>query len=138
MAIPEIIEVKYFNKKKEEAVKACAKQLDDELIRLFNLFNREELIEQIIFTQYSPHFADGDLPVFSVHVEEPCYKLFDDIEKYYSWETHGENPKIDKILDNFVNEVIEIPDEVFFEAYGNHIEVIVSKDKVETDFCEHD
>ena len=94
----------------------------------------------IRWTQYSPHFNDGDPCVFSVYeadvkfkdTEEDAGDHEDGFENEYSRE--GKSKTFDKI-----NAVIQkIPTEAMLDMFGDGIQVTVTADGIETEEYEHD
>ena len=114
----------------EELQENCKIFFKEESARLFEAYPE---LTSFSWTQYTPYFNDGDECLFS---------------SWYNYQTingrFGENdddsiPKeLEKAFDA-VNEFLSNFDEdILKEMFGDHAEVIVTKDKVEVEEYSHD
>lgn len=101
-----------------------------------DFFNKYPTLENFSWNQYTPYFCDGDLCEFGVN----SYSLavngsseFDDdfIEKKKDKEFN----KIHKELTKFVG---SFPEEILKNIFGDHAEIIVTREGIEVSSYEHD
>lgn len=151
------------NKIKEEFAafdgkrKALATELRKEFPSLLApLFEKSKKIESVAWSQYTPYFNDGDECVFGVRNDELEINGEDEYSlPWYDWRvkhflTKGEyrkeiesNSALDieecKIIQEFKDVLSSIPDEVYRDLFGDHVQVIVRGDgTIETEEAEHD
>ncbi len=121
-------------------------------VALVELFAKYPALESFSWTQYTPYFNDGDSCEFSANVDYPKVNdvYTDDMKDIHkentTWTNNGRvntpNPDYNPAKAEMVNEVIEIlstVDESFLEEiYGDHVEVIVSRNGTEIERYEHD
>ncbi len=142
---------------KKEFTKASAAVFASEAQQLFEKFPK---LDSFSWTQYTPYFNDGEECVFSAHTDEPHFQFGDDEERdyyYFSEYDHvedgyentawGQRPKYKKVKKTITPEELEKKecyeavqeflgnyDETTYELmFGDHVEVVVSKDGVEID-----
>lgn len=106
-------------------------------------------VEAIRWTQYTPHFNDGDACVFSVH--EPSLKLvgvtkdedeegFQDVWalKYYKKVTEEKATELSKSLNALYSDMQDLED-VMLSAFGDGYQVTITrKGDIEVDEYDHD
>jgi len=90
------------------------------------------------WTAYTPYFNDGDTCYFNSHHnddwsfevnEEPLYEL-DNRNDDDCWQT---------LVFDRVNDILNsMPDEFLQELFGDHIRIVVTKDKIDTEHYDHD
>lgn len=103
----------------ETAVKAYLKEY----------FDNHPDVYGIKWTQYTPHFNDGDACVFGLHTVSafPTKKNFDDNDDY-EFECYGEEPETTL---NQIEDILEV-------VFGDHAEVRATRDSIEVEEYEHD
>ena len=153
--MPETIQsiIEKFNAVKE-AMKENAPQLLGDFLK--EQFAKVPEVLALRWTQYTPYFNDGDPCTFGVNNEDPEYHLApdaasegdeasdedeeDDREFVDSYEIH--DAQLKKRLDQLEAALVEIPEEFYFHAFGDHVQVTVNRvgDGVEisVDEYEHD
>lgn len=113
-------------------------------------FATNSTITTIAWTQYTPYFNDGDTCVFGVN--EMTFRLESDalLEEDNDEEGHGsffwdaEGKRVDPIqkeraaFTEFSTSVSRLPDEIFLDAFGDHVKVIATKDGFDVQEYEHD
>jgi hypothetical protein len=96
-------------------------------------FERFPKVQGVKWTQYTPHFNDGETCVFSVH--EPDL-IDEDGEDHYSycWDKEfGEG------CDDAFGEVwSEMDDDVLEAVFGDHVEITITRDEVTVEDYSHD
>lgn len=113
-------------------------------------------VKRVVWTQYTPYFADGDTCVFSVN--EPTFYNFlseeedfdeDHDEKEVSQQWELDSWSLRKFADyglteeelrvlQFLTDIITNNDDFMLELYEDHTEVTLTAEGIETDYCEHD
>jgi hypothetical protein len=102
-------------------------------------------VEEIKWTQYTPYFNDGEECVFRVH--KPSFKFVGDDSDYDTW-TIGSNSKYSPSSEICSSETAlackaleedlkSLEDELKL-LFGDHAEVVVTKDGVEVGEYEHE
>lgn len=137
--IPEAMQkVRRVAKQLQEDLKEAAKT---EVIAEFFMafFEANPTVKAVKWTQYTPHFNDGDACTFSVH--EPEFAVTDEELKepseewQSSWSVEGEQKKS---LTEFESDFYALED-VFQLAFGDGFRVIVARDGgVEAEEYDHD
>ena len=108
-------------------------------------------IDQIVWTQYTPYFNDGDPCIFGVNdmfftlakdkVDLSDLRHPDDEENCHGTYYYGENDPIAsqrKKFSNFVKQIGDLPDEIFLSAFDDHVRVVASKNGFDTQEYDHD
>jgi hypothetical protein len=107
-------------------------------------FENNPQIQQIGWTQYTPYFNDGDECIFGVNdmsfitdsVEDQELAENEDVGKWHQpWQDH--HPFAAPFLE-FTKQMGRLPDEVYQSAFGDHVQVIATRDGFEVDEYEHD
>lgn len=114
-----------------EKKKALSDQLKSEFPAILKpLFDKYPAVEKIRWVQYTPYFNDGDECTFSANVWDIAVN---DNEMY-------DGSKENKAAaDEFSTALKEIPEEMFKDIFGDHVEVTINRDgTVETEEYEHD
>lgn len=153
-------------KEKQLEIDKLKKELNEKQAETFShgvkkLFEKSEKLTSFSWNQYTPYFNDGDTCYFSVNTD---YLVIngeheDDAnwineKKVISWGTYNrekkayegrieqDNPDYDKELAEAVDAVkrfLSIFDNDFYQSqFGDHVEVTVTKNGIQTDDYEHD
>lgn len=150
---------KKIQKMKEEVQKLAQDEFKKSMKEIFVLIPS---LKAIAWTQYSPHFNDGDECVFSVNsvaalsfiptrtaydYEEMLQEMDEDdegidenayaISDYSSFNEKALNKNELAAIKNVLN-FIESNDELMQDLYGNHVEVIFSQDDLQVNDYDHD
>jgi hypothetical protein len=134
-----------FTEKAKDAMRVAFKEF----------FEANPDIDQIAWTQYTPYFNDGDACVFGVNemgftlakdkvdLSEVDYP--DEEGNFYEssfWNGEGKytDPVSEyrKLFSAFVGQVTSLPDEIFLNAFGDHVRVIANKDGFDVQEYSHD
>ena len=122
-----------FSDKAQEAMRTAFK----------DFFDVNPNIEMIAWTQYTPFFNDGDPCVFGV--ADMYFSLVGekiDLVGYLDDSgMHSEyDDKVDeaKTFKKFVQEIGTIPDEIFLDAFGDHVRVAATRKGFDTEDYDHD
>ena len=113
-------------------------------------FATNPTITTIAWTQYTPYFNDGDTCVFGVN--EMTFRLEsdalleedDDEEGHCSFFWDDKGKRVDPIqkeraaFTEFSTSVSRLPDEIFLDAFGDHVKVIATKDGFDVQEYDHD
>jgi hypothetical protein len=121
------------------------------------LFEKFPKLEKFSWAQYTPHFNDGDTCSFSVHTDTLRSFVYDGESGYDGEETYIEIYNIGREFDMTLRKYVDVEvgeveeclkaisnflesfDEDYFEeSFGDHVEVIVTRDNVETEEYDHD
>jgi hypothetical protein len=138
-----------YNKTKKEFMEKARNALRG----AFNeFFDANPEIGQVVWTQYTPYFNDGDECVFSVHDMFFNFVTFDgepeDYEdddadcygaSFYSYK--GETDPISEqraAFKNFTHAIRGLPDEIFKDSFGDHVKVIANRDGFNIQEYEHE
>jgi hypothetical protein len=119
---------------KEEFAEASKAIFTEEVKALFEKFPK---LVSFSWTQYTPYFNDGEPCIFSAHTDYPSIQFGDEDERedeYTNRETPGRSEAVEAVsefLSNFTEEQYEL-------TFGDHSEVIVTKDGVEVEEYSHD
>lgn len=97
------------------------------------LFEKYPEVKFVNWTQYTPHFNDGDECTFSVNIYDVLYAYDQDSEDL-------DDVKISDKAEAEFEELLEgIDEQVFKIVFGDHVKVTIQRDgKVEVDDYEHD
>lgn len=145
--------VSNFKKQMQEAARSEVRPALQEVAQV--LLEKIPNITHMTWTQYAPHFNDGEPCVF--HVHEPEFGFGSDSETFhvsqdwqtkqlylYSYEVDEETaPKLTQeqleLLEN-VSDSIQNLEEIMEEAFGSDARVNfnLKSGEIETDYCEHD
>lgn len=127
--------VQEFQKKMEEE----GKQFFSELAK--DLFEQNPSLLKFGWVQYTPYFNDGDACYFSAQLSEPRILLdgqdedsYDDY-LYYREDDNGHEAKVWRNVVDFLEQFDHNDVESMF---GDHCEVIVTRDGVEVEEYSHD
>lgn len=133
-----------YKNKKTELIETIRSSLN---IELKGIFEANPKLYGITWLQYTPYFNDGDECVFGVYEIFPItLSKFEENEcvnspyNYYSYEYDGKFD-IDEVQDSFgqIEKIMkEIPDDFYQELFGDHVQVIITKDNIEVREYPHD
>lgn len=101
----------------------------------------------IAWTQYTPYFNDGDECIFNVNEAyftlnnvkpEDFSGCYDEENFHDSWS--AKQNSIDHAAEvlNFWKELMTIPDEVFKETFGDHVEIYATREGFKVEEYDHD
>jgi len=124
-----------------ENIAALRKQAKEESKKAFaecstEVFDANPKLESFGWTQYTPHFADGDVCTFSAYTDEPNVNG----EKYYKAdllpglekaEFRSLQDKCGEFLGNFETEDFEA-------LFGDHAAITVTRKGVQVEEYDHD
>lgn len=136
---------KEFQGKAQTALKSAFKEF----------FDGNPRVSQIYWTQYTPHFNDGDECTFSVHEmygiigsltkkgDEDEYiddreDTFDSGGKYGDEEFNSTYANEIANFKNFTRLINRLPDAIFEATFGNHVEVKATRDGFDVEEYNHD
>jgi hypothetical protein len=140
-----------YNKTKKEFT---AKARDAMRGAFTEFFGANPDIDRIAWTQYTPYFNDGDECIFGLtdmfftlvkdktDLSDCSYE--DDVEGAYGsswWSGDGEDDPIAEqraVFALFKKEITTLPDEIFKNAFGDHVKVIASREGFDVEEYEHD
>lgn len=100
-------------------------------------------LQSFSWTQYTPYFNDGHECVFGVRGDYPSINGVDGDEISEAWgyqDKHypARNPELIP-AQTAVKELLgSLPDEIYKDLFGDHVEVIVTRDGVTTEEYSHD
>lgn len=144
-----------------EQMQVLKKETSEKYKQLFStlsakVFEKHPALESFSWTQYSPYFNDGDECVFSVN--EVNYVNGIDIDEdqpdeefVTDWnglrDDKGNRPKVKN--KHYVPELVQaikdcrelvslVEEDTMAELFGNHVEVTVTRNGIETEECSHD
>lgn len=118
------------------------------------LFEENQDLESFSWTQYTPHFNDGDACTFSANTE--YFYINDDEDECDEWSINYEienlkksksSDKEEKLkeleakkdLSKKIAEVLtSFDDDLYEHLFGDGVKVTVYKDRIETDEYDHD
>ena len=126
-----------------------------------NIFEKHPKIESFGWNQYTPYFNDGDTCTFSANTDylnvndeyvDDCdwmgatkvtnWGTYNRETKVYEGKVEVPNEKYDKELEDAVNEIRSFlnmfDDDFYIRRFGDHSEIIVTKEGVEVDDYDHD
>lgn len=96
------------------------------------LFDEIPQMGSFSFTAYTPYFNDGDECTYSVNTDYPdLYDLEGNHMSYELREKLGTTEKVSDFLNAF-------PEEFYKDVFGDHIQVTVSKNKIEVSEYDHE
>jgi hypothetical protein len=102
---------------------------------LKSFFEANPNIEAVRWTQYTPHFNDGDACVFGVHEPSAQLKGSEDFQDEY--DIRKEHPAEAKALSELEG-LLESAEDVLETVLGDHSRITVTGDKVDIEEYEHD
>jgi len=140
---------------KKEYQSAAQAEFKEQLAALFAEHPR---LTSFAWTQYTPHFNDGDTCEFGVHLDEPDingYRYYDDEgdgqgenliqlgkETIYDGRVFKDNPNVDRDAVKTVNAVIDFlrtfEKDIYQEMFGDHVKVNASRSGITTEEYSHD
>lgn len=137
--------------KMEEARKQLQDQargvFHEEMQRIFASY--PELMD-VSWEQYTPYFNDGDVCYFSCHgadevyincygpnPEEPTIEVEDEYDNHYP-KYKGENNWQQRAAEEVTALISSLGDDMMEHIFGDHVKVIVGRDKIVVEDYEHD
>lgn len=139
---------------------ACVKFKTAFELFMKDFFTLVPMVKQVRWDQYTPYFNDGDSCTFSVN--EPYFSNFihdsddfddeeeeDTKQKQDNWEIstwdirdkeyeqYGMTEE-QKNLVQYVNDIIYGNEEFFYDIFGDHQQIVITKDGITHDYYEHD
>ncbi len=116
------------------ARRQAANKLDQFLMNVFiTLSTKDPKIKRIEWNQYTPYFNDGDSCEFQCHIEYPTFYSDENEDKDES--SFEPDNAIGKEWRKLVGNIDE---DIFLQAYGDHMTVVITKTGVSTKDCQHD
>lgn len=98
------------------------------------LFKDHPSLKSFSWTQYTPHFNDGDSCIFEANIEYPTINDVD-LDDFSEDNDEELDEKLEeavvKFLSQFDNDMLE-------DMFGDHCEVIVTKKEVSVESYSHD
>jgi hypothetical protein len=129
------MENNYMTKIKElrKEIAALKKTLQEQCKIAFKLgtdqlFEQNPTLKSFGWRQYTPYYSDGDPCYFSTQTDIPCIN-----ENYEGDDDYDE--KLGEIVAEFLG---DFTDDDLLEMFGDHSEVIVTKNEITVENCEHD
>lgn len=86
-------------------------------------------VESIYWTQYTPYWNDGEECTFSRHDHDFTY--FDDVEDKRNTEYRAFDSEFSVVIDR-------IPNEIYLDMFGDHVEVSISRDGINVQGYNHE
>lgn len=112
---------------------------------LNDFFEKYPKIEELSWTQYTPYFNDGDACYFSVNADGLEFKLQGRYEREmvdYGLDREEslsvEDRKMVKQAYNELRKALNSIEDVLEEVFGDHAEIIVSREEVRVESCDHE
>lgn len=125
------------------------------------IFEKYHTLESFGWTQYTPYFNDGDATIFSVntdyisvngdYVDESNWISPINIISWGNWNSESksyvgrveeENKNFDKNLSDATNEIIDFlsnfDNDFYLRKFGDHAEIIVTRNGVDISDYDHD
>jgi hypothetical protein len=145
--IPEIETIKKAKAKYEEAVKSIGKVGFANAAK--TLFEKHPTLTYIKWLQYTPYFNDGETCEFGIHgvyySEAPIEKdedgniqIDDGSEEYAGYSNpRGKNKVLASDMKDF-EQLVESLSDSCKDAFGDHVQVIITTEGVEVTDYEHD
>lgn len=109
-------------------------------------FNTHPNVHGFIWTQYTPYFNDGDECIFGVHEISPILseEILEEVKNgnLSSYEVEDANyeneDKIDPTVKDFIRAISKVPEEVFKNAFGDHVQVVATREGFDITEYQHD
>ncbi len=126
-------------KRAELAAELTAAAKDAFRVRAQSLFNAHPDLAEFSWKQYTPYFNDGDECVFSAKTDYPDLRMTDEGERTYWWRDSrkDETPR-DRAGEDVKNFFGAFGDDDLKEMFGDHTEILVTRDGVEVLEYEHE
>jgi hypothetical protein len=128
----------------KELIKGFQARMEKEGEDLFlsmskTVFDKNPDLEKFGWAQYTPYFNDGDECVFSAHSPKILLKGQDedmyDEQEYFSRDEISPEAIVWNNVSKFLSQFDDNDLKMFF---GDHVQVVVTRDGVEVDEYEHD
>lgn len=153
-------------KQKKLEIESLRNELDEILQSSFDefrcyIFDKYSQLESFGWNQYTPYFNDGDSTIFNAntdyliingdYVEDTNWfnkenvinwGTYDKVNKTYVGRVEEPNPNYNIDLVNAYNEIVEFlsnfDNDYYLTKFGDHAEVIVTKNSVDISDYDHD
>lgn len=125
------------------------------------IFEKYHTLESFGWTQYTPYFNDGDATIFSVNTDYISVndeyvddaKWFSEVNvinwgifnrelKVYEGRVEEPNPNYDPVLASATNEIVDFlgnfDNDFYLSKFGDHAEIIVTRNGVDISDHDHD
>jgi hypothetical protein len=143
------------NDLKKDYLKSAKEEFKQQSNGLFDEYPR---LKSFGWTQFTPHFCDGDPCYFGVRNDEPeinGYNAYGEgndgdgenlnllsNKQIYKDGKYVDNQNYDREADKIVKEVVKFlksfDDDVYEDLFGDHMKVTIYKNKIDTDEYQHD
>lgn len=129
--------------KYDEQVAKMQEGIKTEMKNAFKeFFNDNPNIEALVWTQFTPYFNDGDACVFHVQdffpaSKEELQQLKDDEIDIWDLDCYPSS-ELQKQARPFTNALHKIDDAIFLSAFGDHCQVIATREGFDVDEYQHD
>lgn len=139
------MEIKEFQDMKAQ-IKAFQTKMEQEGKDLFKsmsaqLFDENPTLVKFGWTQYTPYYNDGDECVFSANLDYPRFLLVGQGEDLYdeeAWFSKDEVTDESIAWNNIITFLSQFSDDDVKLLFGDHAEVVVTREGVEVSQYEHD
>lgn len=136
----------------ERAIKKQGKELIQAEFQKF--FQKTPSVHGVTWKQYTPHFNDGDACTFGVHEfnftpskeyskypEEKDFGIHNKNRRYHwaegLWSDFQKDHPKWKDCKDFLN-ILSDCEDIFLAVFGDHAEVVVTRDGIYVTECDHD
>jgi hypothetical protein len=136
---PTLAKIEIFQEKWEAEREKLVTEFKENFNNFFSeIFKKYPKLNAFKFTAYTPYFNDGEACEFSVNdVYDVLTDDNEDFKDVYSYKGI-EKEMIEEVLGE-INEIIFAVDSSFYkESFGDHIEISVYRNKIETEDYSHD
>lgn len=105
---------------------------------LQDLFNNNDNLKEISWTQYTPWFNDGDTCEFSTYATSPTVNGWSE-NSWLDYENDESGEQIPDELYKEITTILNILDEDDYkEIFGDHVKVVITKEGYEVEEYSHD
>lgn len=107
-------------------------------------FEKYPLITELSWRQYTPYFNDGEACVFSVHTYSIEFKLDGEEERLnvddYIYDDNFPAPLKTTVKSAYkeLANALEAVEDVLQAVFGDHAEIIVNREEVRVESCDHE
>lgn len=135
--------IEKFNEKKAEWNKKRDEMREEGKELLFStlqeLFEKNENLKKIAWTQYTPWFNDGDTCEFHAHIDYPDVNDWQEGDYYEGDEEEDETTKpSDELYKEIVSLLNILDEDDYKEIFGDHVKVTITKEGYEVEGYDHD
>ena len=90
------------------------------------------------WTAYTPYFNDGDTCYFNSHHNDDWSFQVNE-ESVGDLDNHDDDDCWETLVFDRVNDILNsMPDEFLQELFGDHVRIVVTKDKIDTEHYDHE